>query len=332
MSEARRPPDIGRYFADFESQYRRQNFGAACDAFVEAIRAHPESAFRHFMTRASGPLARCAHVTCRTAELVTLLDGLLTDYPNMHLLADDDPTQVQRLVELREAKISKGLPSIVVVTQGKSASSPVANIFNSGFELPSFAYSLGLLQVIESFARDFARGGACYSTHLEPTQENIRRLKAAGIDKVIVHLRDPRQSLLSMLHHVVRYPDEMPELARSKFHERPVADRIDHLLAFFFSRLNWIQGWIDAESELDIMFSTFEDFVRDRPAFTRRYLEFYGGHDEHFSWDNAMNAGGDHRFRTGRIDEWREVFPSKRAEFLTAVIPTPMRNRFGWAA
>jgi hypothetical protein len=332
MSTAGTQLDIGQCFADFESQYERQNFGAACDAFARAIQANPGVAFRHFMARASGPLARCVNVTCRTAEFSTLLDGLLADNPNMHLLADDDPEQIRRLVELREANITKGLPSIVVVTQGKSASNPVANIFNSGFELPSFAYSLGPLVVIESFARDFARGGACYSTHLEPTQENIRRLKAAGIEKVIVHVRDPRQSLLSMLHHVIRYPGEMPELVRSEFSKRPIADRIDQMLGFYFSRLNWIQGWVDAESELNVMFSTFEDFVRDRPAFTRRYLEFYGGHEEHFSWENAMNAGGDDRFRAGRIDEWREAFPSKRAEFLTAVIPIAMRDRFGWSA
>jgi hypothetical protein len=332
MSEMGPLSDVGRYFVNFESQYQRQNFGAACDAFAEAIRANPEAAFRHFMTRASGPLARCICVTCRAAEFVPLLDGLLADFPNMHLLADDDPAQIRRLVELREANISKGLPSMVVVTQGKSASVPVANIFNSGFSLPSFAYSISSLVVIESFARDYARGGACYSTHLDPTAVNIQRFKAAGIDKIIVHVRDPRQSLLSMLHHVVRYPNETPELARSKFHERSVGERIDQMLSFFFSRLNWIQGWIDAESELNVMFSTFEGFVRDRPAFTRRYLEFYGGHEEHFSWENAMNAGGDHHFRAGRLDEWREVFPSKRAEFLTAVIPTTMRDRFGWAA
>jgi hypothetical protein len=324
-------PNFGWYFADFLSQYRRQNFGAACDAFEAALQADPEAAFRHFMTRASGPLARCVMMTCRTADFTALLDGLLADYPNMHLLANDDPAQIRDLVALREANISKGLQSIVVVTLGKSASHPVANIFNSGFNLPSFAYSLSWAAVVDSFARDYARGGACYSTHLEPTSENIRRLKAAGIDKVIVHVRDPRQSFLSLLHHVARYPDEFPELAQGEFYGRPIDDQIGQLLGRFFARISWIQGWIDAESELNIMFSTFEDFVRDRPAFMRRYLEFYGGDDKHFSWENAMNAGGDHRFRAGRIGEWREVFPAKHADFLTAVIPLTMRQRFGWS-
>jgi len=325
------PPDTALFFGEFEAHYRQQNFGAAVDAFARALQVAPGRAFRHFMTLASGPLARTVGVTRRTDEVIAVLNGLLADHPHMHLLAHDDAVLIARLVALRESNIAKGLPSIAVLTQGKSASIPVANIFNSGFKLPSFAYSLATLAVIDSFARDFARGGACYSTHLEPTTANVRRLKAAGIDKVIVHVRDPRQSLLSMVHHVTRYPDQMPELARSNFHECPIDEQIDCMIGFYFSRINWIQGWLEAESELNILFSTFEDFVLDRTAFTRRCLAFYG-HEDNFSCDDAMNADGDQHFRLGRTDEWREVFPKAKAEFLTSIIPTAILERFGWPA
>ena len=257
---------------------------------------------------------------------------MLSSYPDMHIPVDYDPEAIRRIVDLREGNIAKGLPSVVHVTQGKSASIPVANIFNSGFDLPSFMYSLVTEDVIESWATDFARGGACYSTHLRPQRVSIDRLKRAGIKKVIVHVRDPRQAMLSMVHHVTMYPDQLPGLARSGFGNLAIADQIDEMTGFFIDRILWIQGWLDAESDLDILFSTFEDFVHNRDAFTRRYIAYYGDHEEHFSWQDAMQAhqGTDQHFRSGRIDEWREVFPKREAEFLTTCIPREMRERFNW--
>jgi Sulfotransferase domain len=321
-------PYVEQCFVEFQAQYKHQNFGNAFDAFVQAIWADPAIAFRYFMVRASGELDACLGRTLRAPEI----GDLLAEHPDMHLLVDYDPELISRLVDLRESNIAKGLPSMVVVTQGKSASIPIANIFNSGFNLPSFAYSLSTLEVIESWARDYARGGACYTTHLLPKPHNIQRFKQAGIRKVIVHVRDPRQSILSMMHHVTRYPDQLVALARSKFDERATSEQIGALMEFYVSSIRWIQGWINAEAELDIMFSTFEDFARDRTAFTRRYIEFYGGHEEHFSWDNAMHAhaGTDQHFRSGLVDEWRSVFPPGDAQQLTACIPKAMRDRFGW--
>ncbi len=324
--------EVERCFAAFRGEHGRQNFGSACDWFVQAVTAAPEIGFRYFMTRASGAVGECARLTQRAAELAHWLGGLLAGHPDMHVLVDYDPPLIRRIVDLREANIAKGLPSIAVVTQGKSASVPVANIFNSGFRLPSFAYSLVTEEVIETWARDFARGGACYATHLEPKRRNIERLRKAGIDKVIVHVRDPRQVVLSMVHHVTMYPDQRVALARSGFGNLPVSDQLRLLMDHYFGRIHWLWGWMEAEAELNILFSTFEDFVRDRTAFIRRYIDYYGGHEEHFSWENATtaHAGVDQHFRLGRVDEWREVLPRKDAQFLTACLPKSIRERFGW--
>jgi hypothetical protein len=324
--------EVERCYAAFQSQYQHQNHGAACDWFVQAVTTAPEVGFRYFMTRASGAVDECARLTRRATELADWLGGLLAGHPDMHVLVDYDPGLIRRIVDLREANIAKGLPSIAVITQVKSASVPVANIFNSGFNLPSLAYSLVTEEVIGPWARDYARGGACYATHLEPKPRSVERLRKAGIDKVIVHVRDPRQSVLSMIHHVTMYPDQRVALARSGFESLPVSDRLRLVMDFYFGRIQWLWGWMEAEAELNILFSTFEDFVRDRKAFIRRYIDSYGGHEEHFSWENATvaHARVDQHFRLGRVDEWREVLPRKDAEFLTACLPKSIRERFGW--
>jgi hypothetical protein len=324
--------NIARQFEQFQEAYARQNYGWAADAFVHALTDNAGIAFRYFAVRASAALALSLHETARVTEVTKRLDEALDEFPDMHLLVDHDSLLIRRLVELREANISKGLPSIVLVTQGKSASIPVANIFNSGFNLPSFAYSLLDRQVVESWARDYARGGACYTTHLTPDAVNVARLKRAGL-KVIVHVRDPRQTLLSMIHHISAYPDDFPRLSRSGFTDLEASEQASGFFEYYISCICWIQGWLDAASELDILFSSFEDFVRDRAAFTERYVAFYGGYREHFSWEDAtrQQPNTDYHFRAGLTDEWRGVFSLHIAERLNSCLPAPMRDRFGWA-
>jgi hypothetical protein len=316
----------------FRQAHDAQNFGMAGDAFIEALTADAGIAFRYFVTRSSGALGATLARTGRVPSTVSLLDKQIEQFPDLHLLCDYDPPVIKRLVQLRESNIDKGLQSVAVITQGKAASVSVSQIFNSGYNLPSFAYSLVDEVVIESWARDFARGGACYCTHLLPRPENIDRLKRCGITKIIVHIRDPRQSLVSMVHHVNKYPDQIPHLLKSGYRNRTITEQTDDVLSFYISRIKFIEGWMRAEGELDILFSTFEDFVRDRQGFIQRYLDYYGGSLQHFSYEEAtaQHVGTDYHFRAGEIDEWRRVLPAREAARLSLWLPDEMKQRFGW--
>jgi Sulfotransferase domain len=324
---------VSDYFNQFREAWERQNYGVASDLFTAALSAHPGATFRHFMTRAGAALQVVLYRAGTLAAVAAMLDELISEHPAIHALCSDDPGEIDHQVRLRESNIDKGLPSILMVTQAKAASAAVGQIFHSGFELPSFAYSLADVAVIESWARDFARGGACYTNHLFPYAESIARLKRSGVSKVIVHLRDPRQSLLSAIHHVETRPDTV-EIAQLKmgFNQKSIEERADQLLEFYISRIRFIDGWIEAQNDLNVMFSTFEEFVSDRDAFVQRYVDFYGGPPEHFSYQKAVSsqAGKDYRFRAGRTDEWREVFSPKYAARLSQLLPDDLKQRFGW--
>src|SRR5262249_31384850 len=144
--------------------------------------------------------------------------------------------------------------------------------------------------------------------------------------------RDPRQYLLSLIHHVDRYRIDFPFISEHEMYRGPIAEQIDRLLAQYIAGVFWIQRWIAAESEIEVLFSTFEDFVKDRDAFIERYLEFYGGPREHFSYENAVteHAGTDYHFRSGQTDEWRSVFPAEQAKLLSKILPDDLKQRFGW--
>jgi len=322
---------IADHYRTFQAAFARQNFGLAYASFDAALRADPELAYRYFMRRENRFVTDMLDATGKTREVAVRLDGLIAQYPNINILCDDDPAEVERVRRLRERNIQRGLPSIAIVAQSKSASVTIDNIFSSGFELPTVVYSIATAEVVESWARDFARGGACYTTHLYPRERNILRLKRAGLQKIIVHVRDPRQGILSLIHHIVQRNTYL-HLRQNGFAERTIDEQLEDLLQVYLRRIAWLQGWLEAENELDILFSTFEDFVQSRDDFVARYLNYYGGPTEYFRSEAGltMHQGTDYHFRAGEVDEWRRVFSPANVKRLSVLLPESLKQRFNW--
>ena len=322
---------VAAYYQDFYASFVKQNYGDAYASFDAALRADPELAYRYFMSRANRFVTDVLDATGKTREVVARLDGLITQYPNINILCDDNPAEVERVCRLRERNIQRGLPSIAIVAQSKSASVTIDNIFSSGFGLPTVVYSIATAEVVESWARDFARGGACYTTHLYPRERNILRLKRAGLQKIIVHVRDPRQGILSLIHHIMQR-DTYLHLRQNGFAERTIDEQLEDLLQVYLRRIAWLQGWLEAENELGILFSTFEDFVQSRDEFVARYLAYYGGPTEYFCSEAGltMHKGIDYHFRAGEIDEWRRAFSPGNVKRLSVLLPESIKQRFNW--
>jgi hypothetical protein len=322
----------GDRFTLFQETFALGQYAAASEIFEEALGRDPGGAFRHFVAYASGSLIQALNRGGRKTEILRRLDALTGEEPHVHYLANpDDPNSLQFVIALREANLDKGLPSMLLVPQGKSASVAVSAIFNSGFSLPSVCYSLVHMDIIDSWAADYARGGACYATHLLPSAEKVAQLKKAGINRMIVHVRDPRQALISVVHHFDSYPDQMPEL-RARAVGATVNERARKAIAFFRDTIQWISGWVDAEKDMEILFSTHEQFVVNKEEFVERYLDFYGADRKHFSYKNALSQqeGTDYHFRVGKTDEWRQVLEPAFADQISAMLPDKLKAKFGW--
>lgn len=168
-------------------------------------------------------------------------------------------------------------------------------------------------------------------THLLPFPENIRRLKEAGLNRVIVQVRDPRQVLLSFIHHRQRYHAHYPDKAPDTFSKDVLFTPTEEEMGLYYSFIGWIQGWLKAAEELEIHFSTFEEFVTDREKFIQGYVDFYG-HEKHFDHTLAVteNTSVDNHKRLGQTDEWRSIFTQEQQDRLGSLLPQEVREHFGW--
>ena len=234
--------------------------------------------------------------------------------------------------KLRQTAVERGLPSVLLVTQGKSASVTVGSIFSTGFSLPTVLYALSNLRVVSPWLQDYLNGGACYVTHLFPSPRNIELLVAGGARSIIVHVRDPRQGMVAMAAHRRQYAHLVLPSQRESAIGGPAETIAAVIRDSLARRIAWIDGWVRARAKLTVHFTTFEAFVRDRDGFLDRMLSLYGGDTRFFDRKSAFaeQPGVDYHRRRGSIDEWKEVLTSQQIEHVNGFIPAEFWNLFGW--
>ncbi len=325
-------PFVEECYRRFREAKAAQNYGLACDAFVEAIKYEPTNAYRRFVSETGGIVAASADYTSRNDEIVELLDNSFEANPHMHLMYYGKPELVDYFSRVREDNIQKGLPPVLLITQGKSGSISLASIFTSGCNMPSYAYSFVTKKVVPAWARDYARGGACYVTHLEPTLQNVERLKMAGIQKIIVHVRDPRQTLVSLVYHVIKYGFSHKDLKMKEFEGKSIQEQVWDIRHKYLNTLEWLEGWLGLRDQLTIKFSTFEQFIDHKENLITEYLDFFGIDKAHFNYEQAttLHEGTDYHFRKGVKDEWREVIPPEYQDMLNVLLKKEIKEFFGW--
>jgi hypothetical protein len=293
-----------------------------------ALQANPPIFWNTIIREFSGPFHRSIFLGGGEKKFARELARVYGDHPSMNVISIHDDYDNSDAIELRRKKIEQGLPSVALVCMGKSGSVAVGSIFNRGFALPTVTYSLVSLRVIPAWAADYARGGACYIMHLLPREENARALLDAGFEKIIVHVRDPRQAFLSWLYYGASGGAHRPDMT---------GRQISSLLADHFqdyeSLVTWLKAWVDLQEKgLPVVFTTFEKFITDRDGFVEELLGYYSGDRRYFDREAALGKSDDvdYHFRKGRIDEWREVFSRDECNNLNKLLPDYIVNQFGW--
>ena len=268
-------------------------------------------------------------------EIADWISQRSNEYDAMNVIAPSPAPEAKPAVQkLRQAAMARGLPSALLVAQNKSASTTVGNIFSSGFGLPTVLYSLVNLRVVLPWLQDYLKGGACYVTHLLPLPQNIDLFVAAGVQSIIVHVRDPRQWVLSMAAHNRRYAHLVLPSWREASRGGP-ANTIHFVIRELLpDAIAWIDGWMKAREKLTVNFTTFEEFVRDKDKFLDRILALYGGDTRFFDGKKAFEeqSGVDYHRRLGLIDEWKSALTRQQVEYVNSLIPNEFWNLFGWEA
>jgi len=191
----------------------------------------------------------------------------------------------------RRHAVAAGRPSILMTAMPKSASESLSNILAEGLGLAQSHVSIGLFPhccLVPSRVQDLATGGVIAKEHIRPERHNLDMLAGAGIDKVLVHLRDPRQALLSWAHFVrddvsqrMLAPIWRKILPPARILERDFAYVIDWCIECYLPLLiDFAQGWHKIEqshhSACQVRCLSFEMFVADRHQYLAAALGFYG--------------------------------------------------------
>lgn len=240
----------------------------------------------------------------------------------------------------------RGIPGIVLSTLPKSGSVYIWQILSDALNIRQYSINIGHFPdslIAPESTREVARGGIITVSHFPASWRNLLTLQRCGIDRIIVHVRDPRQAMLSWVHHVIeRQNRQHPELVArdilppDSYFSLPLTDVITwHIENFLPMQIRWIEGWLDASEDpacnLKVQFTKYEDLNLNPDSFFDSILQFYDIDKSLFAIPNYGRPHlGDLHFREGRIDEWRDVFTSEQSEKVTNMISARLYSKFGW--
>ena len=255
-----------------------------------------------------------------------------------------------REVLKRERARRRGIPTIFFNSVEKSGASYITKALCDGLGLPDWRveshvhgrYDIiirGKLPVVQ-------RGGIFVRPHLPANRMNLVLLQCA-LDRLIVHVRDPRQTMLSRVHYTHWLKEHgsqsvlppLLELADPALPENYFAmsltDQIGwHIDNYLPWNVEWIEKWLDASEDpqwtMRIHFTRFEDFVQDVDAFLDGILAFYEIDRSLFTRRHRKGEPGKLNFRKGLVDEWRTAFTQEQATRASQMVPERLKERFGW--
>ncbi|MEG4799126.1 tetratricopeptide repeat protein [Microcoleus sp. ARI1-B5] len=242
------------------------------------------------------------------------------------------------------ALIANGeIPCIFLNTLPKSGSQYVLEALSNGLNKPWMRIAAGGEIIRRDDIKLLADKMKLAHEHLPVSVMNLCLITEA-LDRLIVHVRDPRQAMLSWVHHLRKTIAETEDVL-SLMHIIPDAENYfslslteqiswqiekGHLSAV----INFLEGWLDAEADNSfypkILFTKYEDLADNSQVFFESILNFYEIKKARFTFPEPPQEGKLH-YRKGRKDEWREVFTPEQAQKASSMIPKGIFERFGWS-
>jgi len=189
-------------------------------------------------------------------------------------------------------------------------------------------------------AHTFSRGGFVSQNHLIPSRENLRILQYLNL-KMVLHLRDPRQALLSWVHYlpyITGGNDEHEILL--KMSPRPplnclklsLSRQIDwHIKNTLPPRVFWATRWVEIADRgtMPILITQQNDLRIEEKVLFDKVLEFYDI-DFDYALPSLARTMNETHFRLADPTEWNRTVTPEQAIRATSMIPKSLRIRFGW--
>lgn len=233
--------------------------------------------------------------------------------------------------------------SILLNTMPKSGSVYISGSLATILQLSTMQIGNGYVlvdQINIQRAHTLSRGGFVSQSHLAPSSENLQVLQHFK-QKLVLHLRDPRQALLSWIHHVdwisrgregaVELLYGMPQ-PPSGYFDFPLPRKVDwHIENYLPQLIAWSQQWVEVADcgTIPILITHWDDLRSNEKVFFDSILAFHQLNFDYTlpSLPRTMEAA---HFRRADPAEWIRSFTPEQADQATLMIPQPLRTRFGW--
>jgi hypothetical protein len=225
----------------------------------------------------------------------------------------------------------------------KSGSAYISGSLTTILQLNTMQIGNGYALIDQINIRDahtLSRGGFVSQIHCAPSPENLQVLKHFKL-KMVLHLRDPRQALLSQVHYLdyISSSSQLSETLRYTT-PRPPPEYFDFSLSckinwyidnYLPQLIGWTEQWVELADRgtIPILITHQDDLRSNERAFFDSILAFYQLNFDYAlpSLPRTMEAT---HFRRGDPEEWIRSFTSEQADQATLMIPQPLRTRFGW--
>lgn len=232
--------------------------------------------------------------------------------------------------------------SILVVSIPKSGTVFINRLLAGGLGRPGvslgldyFPHDLAHYRKVEAFAR----GGYVASAHFNASEQNLRILGSL-LDRWVVHVRDPRSVVLSLVHHLdwqLRHdprqlyamsPAPPPQFADTSMQWKlkwTVENYLDTVVG-------WTREWrevIDRKSH-NILLTTYEDLHRDELGFAERVLDFFAIPRTAFRAPTLERSIEQTHYRRGLLAEWRTEFAPGLLTLANRIIGKDLLESYKW--
>ena len=187
--------------------------------------------------------------------------------------------------------------------------------------------------------RRFVGGGYISQDHLAPSPENVQILEHFHC-RVVLHVRDPRQALVSWTHHADDVYRREGEEALLLFPERPptayfswdFAQKLDWQIDHYWPVLiSWLVHWLEVRDtgRLPVLLTTYDELRDDIVGLCRRICDFCGVADDRFRFVEIPKTA-EYHYRLADGGEWLRVLSTTQRDRVNATLPPEIACRLGW--
>ncbi len=176
--------------------------------------------------------------------------------------------------------------------------------------------------------------------HVMPYDFNLDVIRFFKL-KSVVHVRDPRQALLSWMHHINRYTGGNP-LSHHNLFVRPLikenyfslnfSDQIDYQIEKYLPQcIKFIDSWFSfAKKNKNILLTEYMQLKNEQKLFDE-ILNFYNLNNINIPDKIELGSSiDDTHIRLGESDEFLRVFNRRQRRIAYRMIPSYLFKLFDW--